>query len=201
MPVHEEVPHQATTHYDKAVAVWTAERLIMLQRLYIKYHNMVLAHYETWMAHEGARFEAGPFLHSEGRAALKEDTIRAMKLFHLLSFQDMTLVQIKAFVQDFIHEQGPFYTLQGIESDKEHRHGELPKNKRFTKHIIDILEKCFLLDAYPSEQEKEQIAEQCHMRIKQVNNWFTNKRNRAKAQMEQRLISDRMQLQYYESMP
>ena len=54
------------------------------------------------------------------------------------------------------------------------------KIKRFSKKVIDILETSFRSDRYPSEEEKNRIANLCLISVKQVNNWFTNKRNRSK---------------------
>ncbi|KAI5151197.1 hypothetical protein ENBRE01_1963 [Enteropsectra breve] len=53
------------------------------------------------------------------------------------------------------------------------------KPKRFPKKIIEILESSFRIDRYPNDQEKLDIANICGITIKQVNNWFTNKRNRS----------------------
>ncbi|OQS53491.1 HD-1 [Ecytonucleospora hepatopenaei] len=57
---------------------------------------------------------------------------------------------------------------------------ENKKIKRFSKKIISVLEESFSRDRYPSETEKVRIAELCLISLKQVNNWFTNKRNRTK---------------------
>ena len=54
------------------------------------------------------------------------------------------------------------------------------RNRRFSKHIISVLEDSFKDDPYPNESEKERIAIQCQLSMRQVNNWFTNKRNRTK---------------------
>ncbi|ORD97648.1 HD1 [Hepatospora eriocheir] len=52
--------------------------------------------------------------------------------------------------------------------------------KRFSKKVVDILEESFLKDKYPGNSEKNKLANLCLITSKQVNNWFTNKRNRAK---------------------
>lgn len=57
---------------------------------------------------------------------------------------------------------------------------ENKKIKRFSKKIIDVLEQSFARDKYPNEEEKQRIANLCLISLKQVNNWFTNKRNRTK---------------------
>lgn len=54
------------------------------------------------------------------------------------------------------------------------------KAKRFSQNVVSVLEKSFKLDKYPSDEEKTNIAQKCNITTKQVNNWFTNKRNRTK---------------------
>lgn len=68
------------------------------------------------------------------------------------------------------------------ELNKEHKSTvTTPNVKRFSQQVIDILEKNFKIDKYPREEEKARIASQCNISVKQVNNWFTNKRNRSKS--------------------
>ncbi|ORD95235.1 HD1 [Hepatospora eriocheir] len=52
--------------------------------------------------------------------------------------------------------------------------------KRFSKKVIDILEESFAKDKYPNDDVKNKLANLCLITPKQVNNWFTNKRNRTK---------------------
>ena len=52
--------------------------------------------------------------------------------------------------------------------------------KRFPKNVVNILENSFLRDKYPNDDEKVELAKRCFISIRQVNNWFTNKRNRSK---------------------
>lgn len=54
------------------------------------------------------------------------------------------------------------------------------RTRRFSKNIIEILEASFYANEYPTDSEKQDIAKICKITTKQVNNWFTNKRNRAK---------------------
>ena len=54
------------------------------------------------------------------------------------------------------------------------------KQKRFSKEVIEHMEKFFKKNPYPSEAEKNLIAQYCGLTSKQVSNWFTNKRNRTK---------------------
>lgn len=54
------------------------------------------------------------------------------------------------------------------------------KTKRFSKKVIEILETSFKKEKYPSDSEKARLANLCMISSKQVNNWFTNKRNRSK---------------------
>lgn len=54
------------------------------------------------------------------------------------------------------------------------------KVKRFSKKVIEILELSFKKEKYPSDAEKSRLANLCLISPKQVNNWFTNKRNRSK---------------------
>lgn len=56
----------------------------------------------------------------------------------------------------------------------------LCRTRRFSKGVITMLESSFAANEYPSDQEKQVIANTCRITTKQVNNWFTNKRNRAK---------------------
>lgn len=53
-------------------------------------------------------------------------------------------------------------------------------SKRFSKNITDYLENAFKNDQYPTDLEKISLAKICNLTLKQVNNWFTNKRNRTK---------------------
>jgi hypothetical protein len=55
------------------------------------------------------------------------------------------------------------------------------KVKRFSKKVIEILESSFKKEKYPSDAEKIRLANLCLISAKQVNNWFTNKRNRSKS--------------------
>lgn len=55
------------------------------------------------------------------------------------------------------------------------------KVKRFSKKVIEILESSFKKEKYPSDAEKARLANLCLISTKQVNNWFTNKRNRSKS--------------------
>nr|ADG08178.1 homeodomain protein class 2 [Encephalitozoon cuniculi]ADG08180.1 homeodomain protein class 2 [Encephalitozoon cuniculi]ADG08182.1 homeodomain protein class 2 [Encephalitozoon cuniculi]DAA01299.1 TPA_exp: homeodomain protein EcHD-1 [Encephalitozoon cuniculi] len=54
------------------------------------------------------------------------------------------------------------------------------KSRRFPKFITEALERSFEIDQYPSEAEKARLAKICKLSTKQINNWFTNKRNRTK---------------------
>lgn len=54
------------------------------------------------------------------------------------------------------------------------------KHRRFAKNVIALLENKFNENEYPNDKEKQQIANICKITVKQVNNWYTNKRNRAK---------------------
>jgi hypothetical protein len=54
------------------------------------------------------------------------------------------------------------------------------KTRRFSKAVVDTLEQSFDVDQYPSDAEKERLASVCRLSIRQINNWFTNKRNRTK---------------------
>ncbi|AFM99241.1 putative homeodomain-containing transcription factor [Encephalitozoon hellem ATCC 50504] len=57
---------------------------------------------------------------------------------------------------------------------------ENAKSRRFPKFITEALERSFEVDQYPSEAEKARLARVCKLSTKQINNWFTNKRNRSK---------------------
>lgn len=59
-------------------------------------------------------------------------------------------------------------------------HLEKNKTKRFSREILEVMEKSFIKNDYPSDNEKIRIARRCHITVKQVANWFTNKRNRSK---------------------
>ncbi|TBT97144.1 homeobox domain-containing protein, partial [Hamiltosporidium magnivora] len=51
------------------------------------------------------------------------------------------------------------------------------KPRRFPKNIVEALEDSFNEDQYPTDSEKSRLAKVFHLTTKQVNNWFTNKRN------------------------
>ncbi|KCZ77866.1 hypothetical protein H311_01117 [Anncaliia algerae PRA109] len=53
-------------------------------------------------------------------------------------------------------------------------------NRRFDKITIYALEESFKKNPYPSEQEKARIQQEYGITLRQVSNWFTNKRNRSK---------------------
>lgn len=55
-----------------------------------------------------------------------------------------------------------------------------PRSRRFSKGVLRILETSFSHNQYPTEEEKERIGQACQLHPRQVNNWFTNKRNRSK---------------------
>lgn len=55
------------------------------------------------------------------------------------------------------------------------------KSRRFSRAVTDALEQSFEADQYPSESEKIRLAKICRLSTKQINNWFTNKRNRTKS--------------------
>ncbi|KAF7679709.1 Homeobox protein HD-1 [Astathelohania contejeani] len=54
------------------------------------------------------------------------------------------------------------------------------RSSRFSKAIVDSLEESFSRDQYPSDAEKLRLSNLHRLSIKQVSNWFTNKRNRTK---------------------
>lgn len=58
--------------------------------------------------------------------------------------------------------------------------GDGMKSRRFPKFITEALERSFEVDQYPSDAEKSRLAKVCRLSTKQINNWFTNKRNRSK---------------------
>jgi hypothetical protein len=61
-----------------------------------------------------------------------------------------------------------------------HRYTSESGPRRFSKKITDYLENSFKNDQYPTDLEKISLAKICNLTLKQVNNWFTNKRNRSK---------------------
>ena len=63
------------------------------------------------------------------------------------------------------------------------------KNRRFSKSVINVLEESFRNEPYPNEFEKERISKICKLSLRQVNNWFTNKRNRTKSTADYSLLS------------
>lgn len=58
--------------------------------------------------------------------------------------------------------------------------GRSARTRRFPRTITEVLEESFEVDQYPSECEKKRLACSCGLSPKQINNWFTNKRNRSK---------------------
>jgi hypothetical protein len=55
-----------------------------------------------------------------------------------------------------------------------------PSTRRFSKSTVDRLEQSFKENQYPSDFEKSRLVKICNLTLKQINNWFTNKRNRNK---------------------
>lgn len=78
-------------------------------------------------------------------------------------------------VSTISHELSIFLSQGGFWSNLSHK-----KAKRFSKKVIEILETSFKKEKYPSDGEKLRLANLCMISTKQVNNWFTNKRNRSK---------------------
>lgn len=52
--------------------------------------------------------------------------------------------------------------------------------KRFSKTVIDDLERLFSINPYPPETDRLELANKHKLSFKQITNWFTNKRNRSK---------------------
>ena len=52
--------------------------------------------------------------------------------------------------------------------------------KRFDRPTVDRLEQAYLVEPYPSDDAKRQLAKECGISYKQVVNWFVNKRMRSK---------------------
>ncbi|KAM0675363.1 hypothetical protein GVAV_001188 [Gurleya vavrai] len=90
------------------------------------------------------------------------DTLNSMKK------QSTSVIEI--FLRDFIESE------KNLQKDSF----STAKSRRFSKGIIELLENSFFANEYPSDPEKQAIANACKITTKQVNNWFTNKRNRAK---------------------
>jgi len=74
-------------------------------------------------------------------------------------------------------------TLEKYLAKNEDYYSDSPnsKNRRFSKDISNVLEHSFRYNMYPSEDEKMVLAQRCKISLKQVSNWFTNKRNRTKS--------------------
>lgn len=74
-----------------------------------------------------------------------------------------------------------------LNNPNENRHRPL-KARRFSLEIIKVLEQSFNKNPYPSDEEKMILGRRCRITLKQVANWFTNKRNRQKIQIERRRL-------------
>ncbi|CAB3399541.1 unnamed protein product [Caenorhabditis bovis] len=62
------------------------------------------------------------------------------------------------------------------------------KRRNFDKETTEILQKWFnehRESPYPSEEQKNELAKQCGIKLSQVNNWFGNQRIRSKQQLKQ----------------
>lgn len=75
------------------------------------------------------------------------------------------------------------YMIEFVENENINlRYSNSPqqRTKRFSKDTLEILEDSFHINEYPTDEEKARLAKRCRITSKQVSNWFTNKRNRAK---------------------
>lgn len=54
------------------------------------------------------------------------------------------------------------------------------KPGRFSIEVVEMLERSFEMEHYPSDEQKKRLIETSNLSIKQINNWFTNKRNRSR---------------------
>ncbi|KAG5860066.1 homeodomain domain-containing protein [Encephalitozoon hellem] len=55
-----------------------------------------------------------------------------------------------------------------------------PKTKRFPSYVVKILECYFTQSQYPSIFMKEELIKSTNLTMRQINNWFMNRRNRRK---------------------
>lgn len=92
-----------------------------------------------------------------------EDVIQKMK--------GQSLESIENYMQDFIQREA---------SSIRYSISPQQRTKRFSKDTLEILENSYIVNEYPTDDEKVRIAKRCKITAKQVSNWFTNKRNRSK---------------------
>eukprot|EP00117_Sycon_ciliatum_P005150 scpid75655/ scgid4187/ Pre-B-cell leukemia transcription factor 3; Homeobox protein PBX3 len=81
-------------------------------------------------------------------------------------------------------------TMAAIEKQVEGEAVSRKKRTNFSKEALALLNEFFIANInnpYPTEQMKEELAEQCKMTVLQVSNWFGNKRIRFKKSVTSRI--------------
>ena len=97
---------------------------------------------------------------------------------------DVALLEIKKKLNDFFLESKKrmyeeiFKSLQEIAKDSN---ASSRKKKRLERNVVEILRNAYRDNPYPSEEEKEKIAVDCGISVRQVVNWMANRRSRDKS--------------------
>lgn len=136
-----------------------ASRISEIRRSYVEANNRIINRIETAI---------GEFrYHSAGNAPEISVSVRA--------YLDSRIRNIREMVVDHIE-----FGIKKLGLLYHPVDGEGLRSRRFSKSVTDILEQSFEVDQYPPEFEKARLAKVCGLSTKQINNWFTNKRNRTK---------------------
>ncbi|ADM12467.2 homeobox domain-containing transcription factor [Encephalitozoon intestinalis ATCC 50506] len=136
-----------------------SSRMNEIRKVYIEANNRIVEEIDAVTEKFSKEVETIPNISASVRIYL-EEKIRS----------------IREFVVDSIgFSIGEFRALYNPDGN------ESIKTRRFPKFITEALERSFEIDQYPSEAEKSRLAKICKLSTKQINNWFTNKRNRSKS--------------------
>lgn len=147
---------------DIDAAVEIATKMNEIRYMYIKKNNEIAKLYDDMVktTKESEQSIFGPVISKQ----LTEEFINTLDTMKMQS-TEIIEKQLAAYIKIIKKEQKEIHSL---------------KARRFTKPVISILESSFAKNEYPTDAEKQGIAIKCNISAKQVNNWFTNKRNRAK---------------------
>ncbi|AFN83951.1 homeobox domain-containing transcription factor [Encephalitozoon romaleae SJ-2008] len=136
-----------------------SSRINEIRRIYVEANNRIVDEMDSMVDKFVKSIGSVPDI-STGVSAYLEERIRYIREFVVDS------------IGFSISEFRALYNPDGNEN---------ARSRRFPKFITEALERSFEIDQYPSETEKSRLAKICKLSTKQINNWFTNKRNRSKS--------------------